>query len=118
MENNMPTKPPKPCRFPGCPELVDNGYCEEHADKINGRYEQERGTATARGYGTRWQKLRDRFAKKFPLCAECLRNGHVTPMKDVHHKIKHDGDVDLLYDWDNLESLCRACHNAKTAKGE
>jgi len=39
-------------------------------------------------------------------------------MKDVHHKIKHDGDVDLLYDWDNLESLCRACHNAKTAKGE
>jgi len=114
----MPIKPKKPCRYPGCPELVENGYCEKHSKSTKGRYENSRETATQRGYGTRWQKLRNSYVKAHPLCEECLRKGLITPVKDVHHKVKHNGDPVLLYDWDNLESLCRACHNEKTSKGE
>ena len=26
----MPTKPKRPCGYPGCPNLTDSQYCEEH----------------------------------------------------------------------------------------
>jgi len=29
----------------------------------------------------------------------------------VHHKMPHDGDPALFMDYENLEALCRPCHN-------
>lgn len=37
----VPSKPKKPCVFPGCPALVTGRYCEEHARKVNSDYEKD-----------------------------------------------------------------------------
>ena len=62
-----------------------------------------------------WIKCRQAYAKsKGLLCERCFSRGLVTPGEQVHHKIKltpaniHDPSVSL--NWDNLELLCRRCH--------
>jgi hypothetical protein len=36
----MPMKPKRPCRYPGCPNLTDGLYCEEHAKVMQQHYEK------------------------------------------------------------------------------
>ena len=45
-------------------------------------------------------------------CAHCSRFASV-----VHHKVEHHGDEALFYDWDNLESVCRGCHERIHRRG-
>ena len=42
------------CPKTDCPNIADGRYCTQH----NQAYEAERGTSTARGYGSRHQKIR------------------------------------------------------------
>jgi 5-methylcytosine-specific restriction protein A len=63
----------------------------------------------------RWKRLRSIKFKNNPLCERCLEK--VPPVvrqtDEVHHKIPIDiqhPDVDLIYDYDNLQSLCNECH--------
>ena len=50
--NTMPKMPKHPCGFPGCPNLTDGRFCEEHAKQENRRYERyQRDPATKRRYG-------------------------------------------------------------------
>ncbi|WP_028392733.1 HNH endonuclease [Bacillus cihuensis] len=45
------------------------------------------------------------------LCQECLRKGKITIGNTVHH-IKHlEEHPELALDIDNLECICRPCHN-------
>lgn len=64
----------------------------------------------------RWRRLR---AWKFacnPLCEQCLREGKTTPAEDIHHITSFMSTDDpvqrnfLAYDFDNLMSLCKKCH--------
>lgn len=50
-----------------------------------------------------------------PLCAECDRQALVTPGEVVDHvkELKDGGDP---WDVENLETLCRACHQKKTGE--
>jgi len=41
----------------------------------------------------------------YPSCNRCGRPG-----EEVHHIIPRCVRPDLMYDLDNLETLCRACH--------
>jgi len=111
----MPHKPKRPCRYPGCPNLCDSGvYCPEHAAYSNDRL---RGGATARGYDSRWRKARALFLRKHPLCAECKRQGKLTPATVVDHIIPHRGDMTLFWDESNWQPLCKDCHDRKTGSG-
>lgn len=48
---SMPRKPKRPCSYPGCPELTDRRFCEEHAKKEAARYEKyDRDPATRKRY--------------------------------------------------------------------
>ena len=111
----MPPRTPKPCSYPNCRALTASArYCEQH--KNTGWEAHQQGkTASERGYGYSWQKLRMSALKrdKF-LCQECRRNGKAIAANDVDHKLaKAHGGSDSM---DNLESLCRKCHRAKTAR--
>lgn len=76
-------------------------------------------TTAQRGYGGRWQKARKGWLDKHPLCAECEKAGRVTAATDVDHIIPHRGDMKLFWDSaKNWQSLCSACHKAKTGRGE
>ena len=65
-----------------------------------------------RGYGTDWYKLRSHVLAEEPLCRMCAALGRVTPATDLDHILpKAQGGTDRL---DNLQPLCRACHDDKT----
>lgn len=110
----MPQSLPRPCAHPGCPGLTRERYCPQHKRQTNQIYDRERGTASQRGYGTRWRRLRQAFLSAHPLCEECQREGRVTPATDVDHRLpKRRGGGD---DESNLQALCHAHHSAKTAR--
>ena len=106
----MPHRPPRPCRKPGCKNLsVDlGGCCAEHLAwaqeaRAHARHARDRGrgSATQRGYGAAWQRIRRQTLRREPLCATCGRAAEV-----VHHR-----DEDARHNAENnLVSLCRACH--------
>ena len=111
----MPRTPRRPCRFPGCPNLCESGvYCREHRQYSTDRV---RGGADARGYNAEWRRARKVFLQKHPLCAECRKNGKLTPATVVDHIIPHRGDRKLFWDENNWQSLCKDCHDRKTGSG-
>lgn len=118
----MPIAPPRPCGHPGCGALVRSGrYCPAHKKAVAaGSFaDRSRGTRHQRGYGGSWEKTRKRiFERDCGLCQQCKREGRLTAVGDrpysawCDHIIpKAEGGTD---DDDNLQTLCRACHQAKT----
>ena len=81
--------------------------------KASGKW-QGQGSRHERGYGAAWVKLRLTILNRDAyLCQHCLADGRPTTATDVDHiKPKAKGGTD---DDDNLQSLCRPCHDAKTA---
>lgn len=65
---------------------------------------------------SRWKKLRIAKLMKDPLCEMCLQKGITTPGIDVHHIISFLSTddpikrVELAFDYDNLMSICKQCH--------
>ena len=119
----------KLCAYPGCFRPTDIGekYCSLHRAKGKAHDEQVRQkrlnafrkpsrSSTQLGYGYRWQKLRNRFIAQHPYCEECMKRGVLTMATDVDHFKPHLGDPRLLYDEENLQSLCKSCHSRKTVK--
>lgn len=113
--NTMPKQPRRPCGFPGCPNLTDGRFCEEHAKQENRRYERyQRDPATKRRYGRAWQRIRDRYAAAHPFCEECYKRGVLTPTEEIHHivPLSHGG----THADDNLMALCKSCHSRITVE--
>lgn len=62
-----------------------------------------------------WQECRRAYKKSVGgLCERCLKKGLYNPAVIVHHKtyITKDNlsDPTIALSWDNLEALCRECH--------
>ena len=112
----MPYKPRRPCRYPGCPGFCEQGqvFCKDH---IMWSGDRQRGGADARGYDARGRKARSLFLKAHPLCAECQKEGRLTPATVVDHIIPHRGDQKLFWDEANWQPLCEQHHNRKTGSG-
>lgn len=63
-------------------------------------------------YGrARWKALRQHQLANQPLCEFCLRREVVEVATIVDHRTPHKGDVALFHDPDNLQSLCKRCHD-------
>ncbi len=106
----MPSKPKRPCAWPGCPELTDGRYCEEHRKTAERQYNKySRAPDIHRKYGRAWKRIRDRYAAEHQLCEMRLQEGRVTLIDEVHHvaPVSKGG----THDRRNLMSLCRSCHN-------
>ena len=88
-------------------------YCAAHAaqrDKLS--------SATQRGYGARWRRLRAAYLAEHPICADPLGHhageGRVEAATDVDHIVARErGGTD---EDRNLQALCHACHSEKTAR--
>ena len=105
----MPSRPRRPCSYPGCPNLTDGQYCEQHRTEARRRYDRyERDPNINKTYGRAWKRIRDRYAAEHPLCEMCLKEGRLTPVEEVHHilPISKGG----THARDNLMSLCQSCH--------
>lgn len=110
--------PKKFCAVKGCNKLIHptESYCDECKAKKSKEYDRQRGTSTERGYGYRWRRYRERFLKENPLCAECLKSNQLTSATVVDHIVPHKGNMVLFWDPKNHQSLCKHCHDVKTAK--
>lgn len=73
-------------------------------------------TSTQRGYSYAWQKAREGFLSKHPLCAMCEEEGRVYPASVVDHKIAHRGDVKIFWDSSQWQSLCKPHHDSHAQK--
>jgi 5-methylcytosine-specific restriction protein A len=113
----MPSRPKRPCRQPGCRALVTSGYCPEHQQEAQvRRNERPRESSTQRGYDYRWQKLRESFLSRHPLCEDCLERDIVTPATLPHHMQPIEQRPDLRLDESNLRALCRDCHEIREGR--
>lgn len=116
----MPSRAPTACRRPGCRGLVTAGVCSV-CGPIKQRsnwdaYHAERNATSRhkRGYGWTWEKLRDMVLADEPLCRQCGAVGLVAAAVTVDHILpKAWGGMD---DMDNLQPLCKQCHDDKTAR--
>jgi 5-methylcytosine-specific restriction protein A len=106
----MPMAALRPCAAHGCPALVRRGRCPAHTTQVS----RERGSASARGYGASWRRLRALVLLQEPFCRACRAQGRVTASQDVDHiRPRALGGTD---DRGNLQGLCHACHSAKTLR--
>ena len=81
------------------------------------RQEQRDANERAVTYDYTWRKFSANYKAANPLCVECLKLGKYNG-KDlqVDHITPVEKRPDLMFDTDNLQTLCRSCHGKKTAK--
>lgn len=113
----MAVRPLRPCLHPGCTALVRGGYCGKHRPS-----DASRRSEKSQGY-RRWYSLsvwkddlRPKQLVREPWCQACARRGLRVRATDVDHIQPHDGDWSKFVDPANLQSLCHACHSAKTIR--
>jgi 5-methylcytosine-specific restriction protein A len=117
----MPRSAPRPCTAPGCRARVENGSrCERHAiagwqaKPVARAYDRRRGSASSRGYGGEWPRIRLEVLRPEPLCRNCTEEGLVTVATEVDHIVPlGQGGT---HDEANLQPLCHRCHMRKTAR--
>lgn len=63
----------------------------------------------------RYQQFRNRFMRRNPLCAWCERQGVVRLADEMDHIVPVSEAPDRVWDLENLQGLCRECHEKKTA---
>lgn len=106
----MPFRPKKPCTWPGCPELVDSGRCDQHRAQTFREQDRQRGNSTQRGYGGAWRRLRLEILRRDEYT--CAHAGCWAKATEVDHiRPKEDGGTD---DPANLQAMCHTHHAEKT----
>jgi len=63
-------------------------------------------------YGRAWVKQRLLFLQSNPVCIMCERQGILNGATVVDHIKPHRGDVDLFWDINNWQSLCKTHHDS------
>lgn len=108
----MPKAPRRGCAYQGCPKRAVEGssYCAEHKKQMDKDYEKYgRHYKTHQRYGRNWKRVRDKYIKLHPICEECMTHHKITIASQVHHRVPiSEGGSNSF---DNLESVCDACHN-------
>lgn len=106
----------RPCRAPGCPRYAEPGTntCSVHKQPHGPKRVE---TAAYHYLYTQraWIDGRAVFLAIHPLCAECQKHGCLAAATVVDHIVPHRGDPALFYNQDNWQTLCKPCHDAKTA---
>jgi 5-methylcytosine-specific restriction enzyme A len=116
----MPTLPLKPCSISGCPELVTSGRCEQHLKESRSYSDAKRGWRSHSYADAAWRKLRILKLKANPFCEIQDKCKGLRLMQQAAAEVDHIITVrerpDLRMVWTNLQSACRSCHSAKTAR--
>lgn len=66
-------------------------------------------------HSTAWRKTSRRWLQNNPVCVECLKHGIIKRGEIVDHIIPIRVDWSKRLDISNLQTLCKAHHNRKTA---
>lgn len=109
----------KLCAFGGCKSLAvnDSSRCEKHQKRFTPKkqYDHHYHDGKLIYSSSRWVKLRVQYLRHNPLCCYCQKRGVITPAVIVDH-VKEIADGGEIWDIENLQGLCAACHNTKTGE--
>ncbi|WP_184945352.1 HNH endonuclease [Kitasatospora kifunensis] len=107
--------PKRPCL--DCGKLTTNpSRCETHQAEYLAAHNRRRGSATARGYGSKWRTVaRALLARHREVYGDWCKGyriaSHASSDLTVDHIIpKANGGLD---DRENLQVLCRSCNGRK-----
>jgi 5-methylcytosine-specific restriction protein A len=117
------------CLEPNCPTLVERGRCPKHSREKVRTYDRWRGTATARGYGSRWSRFRAHFLAEYCFCGDrapgapqtgdsvCARDGLLVAATVADHIVPVLGPNDpSFFELTALQALCSRCHDGKRGR--
>lgn len=108
---------PKPPRLCSCGAIVPHGVlcpCQIARQlERKRRFDRTRPTSSARGYNSEWRKLRAEFLRLHQTCAFCGGDAQV-----VDHIQRHHANVALVMNWNNLQALCKRCHDSAKQRSE
>lgn len=118
--------PRRQCTYSGCNEIVtvpvgfrDSPRCAKHARIVEPTPKREYAHHHIDGkniyHSYQWRKLRLGFVAQNPLCLHCEQYGIITAGYIVDHIVEIE-DGGAIFDINNLQHLCKSCHNAKTAR--
>jgi hypothetical protein len=106
-----PRMPRRPCLVPGCPNLAAPGKprCPDHHAARSRAVSRARGSATARGYDSKWAAY-----AKARIAAWRERHGDICPGWDRDpHPV--DNPRSWVCDHDAGQAMCRSCNSRKAA---
>lgn len=69
-------------------------------------------------FTAKWRTLRLNQLSKAPLCAYCLAQGLTVAATVADHIRPHRGYINLFSNPDNLQSLCKRCHDSHKQRQE
>ena len=98
----------KICSYPGCNVISEKSRCQKH--RWN-REKDNRLSPSERGYDWRWRKAAKEYLLLHPICNICKKEKSTV----VDHITPHRGNLQLFWDVNNWQALCRTCHNKKSA---
>src|SRR5262249_49572012 len=124
----MPSAPATMCLDCGRP-ATNGRYCFAHAVE-NQATDNRRTADTYRRendpfrylYKTaRWARVRIAVLHRWPLCCWCKHKAstvadHIVKARD--YIARHGGNVEYFFDLNNLQGMCKRCHDMKTRRGE
>lgn len=103
--------PLKPCRQPGCPELVQGAWCETHSKIVDSSY--RRGENHKFYDSKRWRVRKKRFLTRHPECAcGCGRLAEVVD----HIEPYVSEEIRSFWAETNWQGLTKSCHSKKTRR--
>ena len=101
----MPQAPPRPCNKYGCPKMIEkDGFCLDHWEP---RWKQYPIGPKIHDTSA-WKRARAAYLRRHPVC-ECDDPACHRLANTVHHVTAvKDGGAE--FDFDNLQSMTRDCH--------
>jgi len=112
----MPYSAQKICNVPNCYALTHSKYCDEHTKEHSKWPDKHRDPIRKKFYdSTKWRKLRRVKLSMNPLCQHCLKR-NITKAANVVDHIKTMSEGGEVLNIENLQSLCKYCHDSKTSK--
>lgn len=111
----MASKPLRPCRYPGCFTLTKDGWCDLHRPAGEKRRRESAEYHSWYSLPIWTKELRPAQLLREPFCRECARRGERTRATVVDHIIPFRGNWGKFIDPANHQSLCKRCHDRKTA---
>jgi 5-methylcytosine-specific restriction protein A len=105
----LPLEPKRHCGKPG-----HRAYLGRRCPSCEKERNQQRGSASSRGYDVEWRKCREEFLKLNPICEISNCDEKAT---DVDHIVGlREGGAKL--DFNNLRAFCHRHHSQRTGRDQ
>ena len=97
--------------MPNKPQKIKRHWVPERQAFKNLNSEKNRNVYNS----SKWRKFSKAYKERNPLCVKCQEKGITSKTEVTDHieRVNTGGDI---YSLDNLQPLCKSCHNRKSGR--